>query len=125
MAHFAEIDNNNIVLRVVVISNDDLKDNNGNEVEALGIAVCHNIFGADTRWVQTSYNSNFRKRFAGIGNIYNADKDAFYNPNPPYPSWTLDDNLDWQPPTPKPDDGKPYYWDEPTRAWIEIVLPEE
>jgi hypothetical protein len=125
MAHFAELDANNIVTRVVVISNDDLKDENGNEVESLGVAVCHNIFGPKTTWVQTSYNGNFRKRYAGTGDKYEPTADLFYSPNSPYPSWTLDANYDWQPPTPKPADGKLYEWDEPTLAWVEVVLPEE
>lgn len=124
MAHFAELDANNIVTRVIVVSNDDLLDGDGVEQESLGVAVCRAICGADTTWVQTSYNNNFRKQYAGIGDKYVPDADLFYNPVSPFPSWSLDSNYDWQPPTPMPDDGKPYYWDEPTLAWVEIVVPE-
>jgi len=124
MAHFAQL-NNNIVTQVIVISNADLLDENGVEQETLGIQVCRNIFGPDTNWAQTSYNGNFRKKYAAIGDAYSPDANVFYNPNPPYPSWTLDANYDWQPPTPKPDDGKEYVWDEPTLAWIEVTSPSE
>lgn len=125
MAHFAQIDNNNIVTQVIVIGNADLVDENGNESEALGIQVCRNIFGQDTTWVQTSYNSKFRKKYAALGDKYDATGNVFYNPNSPYPSWILDTNYDWQPPTPRPDDGKVYEWDESTFAWIEVISPEE
>lgn len=124
MAHFAQLDDNNNVIQVVVISNDDLLDEAGAEQEALGLAVCHSIFGAETNWVQTSYNNNFRVRFAGIGMKYEPEADLFYDPVSPFPSWSLDELYDWQPPTPKPDDGKLYYWDEPTLAWVEITVPE-
>ena len=125
MAHFAQIDANNIVTQVVVISNADLLDENGNESETLGIQVCHNIFGQNTNWVQTSYNNKFRKKYAGLGDKYDAASNVFYNPRSPYPSWTLDANYDWQPPTPRPTDGKDYVWDETTLAWIEVTFPEE
>jgi len=75
MAHFAELDDNNIVLRVVVVSNADLLDDNGVEQEALGIAVCQQQLGG--RWVQTSYNSNFRGQYAGIGMRYDDVLDEF------------------------------------------------
>ena len=125
MAHFAELDANNIVTRVIVVSNADMIDENGDEQEALGIAVCQSVCGADTTWVQTSYNSKFRKKYAGIGDKYDAAGNVFYNPNPPYPSWVLDADYDWQAPTPRPDDGKLYDWDETTLAWIEVTFPEE
>ena len=125
MAHFAELDQDNIVTRVIVISNADIVDGDGVEQEALGVAVCRAICGAETNWVQTSYNSNFRKQYAGVGMKYEADADLFYNPVSPYPSWVLDENFDWQPPTPMPDDGKPYSWDEDSLSWVEIVVPDE
>lgn len=124
MAHFAELDANNNVLRVIVVSNADMIDDNGDEQEALGIAVCQAVCGADTTWVQTSYNNNFRKKYAGIGDKFDALADVFYNPVAPYPSWTLDEQFDWQAPTPYPSDGKMYAWDEPSLSWVEIVLPE-
>ena len=125
MAHFAQLDPNNLVTQVIVVSNADLIDDNGNESENLGIQVCRNIFGQDTNWMQTSYNNNFRKKYAALGDKYDAPGNVFYNPNPPYPSWVLDANYDWQPPTPHPDDGKLYDWDETTLAWIEVTFPEE
>lgn len=125
MAHFAQLNNDNIVAQVIVVSNVDLVDENGNESEALGIQVCRNIFGQDTTWVQTSYNGKIRRKYAGIGDKYEPTADVFYPAIGPYPSWTLDSNFYWQPPTPKPDDGKLYEWDESTLAWIEVTFPEE
>lgn len=82
MAHFAELDQNNIVLRVIVVGNKDCLDQNGNEVEAIGIDFCQKLFGANTRWVQTSYNGTFRDQYAGIGFIYDEKADIFINPYP-------------------------------------------
>lgn len=121
MAHFAEIDSTYVVQRVVVISNDDLLDTNGVEQESLGVQVCQSIFGANTNWVQTSYNGNFRKKYAGIGDIYVPEADLFYTPVALFPSWALDDNYDWQPPVERPTDGKDYYWDEESLSWVEVV----
>lgn len=121
MAHFAELDDNNVVKRVIVIDNKDTADENGNEVEAIGIAFCQNLLGGN--WVQTSYNNNFRVRYAGIGYTYDAGLNAFIRPKP-YPSWTLNtQTCDWDPPTPKPDDGKFYSWDESTQSWVEVIPP--
>ena len=78
MAHFAELDENNIVLRVIVVDNNDCKDENGNESEAVGIAFCQNLLGGV--WKQTSYNNNFRQKYAGIGYYYNEELDAFLPP---------------------------------------------
>ena len=80
MAHFAELDENNIVLRVVVISNDDIKDENGEENENIGIAFCQSLFGQNTKWVQTSYNNKIRGGFAGIGASYDPIQDIFVAP---------------------------------------------
>lgn len=124
MAHFAELDETNTVKQVIVISNDDLLDNKGKEQESIGIQVCKSIFGDNTNWVQTSYNGKFRKKYAGIGDKFVPDVDVFYSPYGPYPSWTLDENYDWQPPTPMPTDGKVYDWDEPTLSWVEIPVGE-
>lgn len=99
MAHFAELDQNNIVLRVIVVGNNILIDENGVEREALGIAFCKSLLGDDTRWVQTSYNGNFRVRYAGIGYTYDAARDAFIEPQPA-PDWTFDEaSLSWIEPT--------------------------
>lgn len=108
MAHFAELDSNNKVLRVVVISNEDLKDNNGEEQEDIGIQVCKNIFGADTNWIQTSYSSKFRKCYAGIGSTYDPVLDIFI-PVQPAPWFVLTENHDWICPEHlNPATGEPY-----------------
>lgn len=120
MAHFAEIDDNNVVLRVIVVANKDTSDANGNEVESIGVAFCQRLLGGN--WVQTSYNGNFRKNYAGIGYTYRADIDAFVAPQP-YPSWVLDENAQWQAPVPMPTDGKMYSWDEATQSWVEVPAP--
>jgi hypothetical protein len=116
MAHFAELDANNVVLRVIVIATKDNSDANGVEKESIGRAFCERLFGGN--WVQTSYNGNMRKRYAGIGYSYDPALDAFIAPQP-YPSWTLDDNADWQAPVPMPTDGKMYAWDEDAQAWVD------
>jgi hypothetical protein len=123
MAHFAHLDDNNSVTQIIVISNADMIDDNGIEQEALGIAVCEAVAGPGP-WVQTSYNGNFRKKYASIGDIYQADADVFYNPVSPFPSWLLDANCDWQAPSPKPDDGNDYYWDEESLTWLPAPLEE-
>lgn len=118
MAHFAEIGLNNQVLRVIVINNAELLDENGVEQEALGQAFCRNLLGGT--WLQTSYNSNFRKNYAGIGYTYDSQRDAFIPPKP-YASWQLDESTClWQPPVPYPEDNKLYAWDEASVSWQEI-----
>jgi hypothetical protein len=120
MAHFAELDANNIVIRVIVVGDADTADVSGAEKEETGAAFCKRLLGGT--WKQTSYNGNIRKHYAGIGYTYDAGRDAFITPQP-YPSWALDDNADWQAPVPMPTDGKMYGWDEPTLSWIESGLP--
>lgn len=101
MAHFAQLDELNRVTQVVVISNADILDAQGNESEAQGIAFCRSLFGADTRWVQTSYNGNIRKNYAGIGYTYDPQRDAFIAPQPG-PDWVLDEaTCQWQEPAPE------------------------
>lgn len=95
MAHFAELDSNNIVKRVVVVSNKNNTNAEGNEDESVGIAFCKSLYGENTNWKQTSYNHNMRVRFAGIGSLYNEELDAFIAPQP-YSSWILDaDTANW------------------------------
>ena len=119
MSHFAELDENNIVKRVLAVDNevitkDGTKD--GEENEELGITFLQGLFEASV-WKQTSYNGNFRKNYAGKGYIYDQAKDAFIAPQP-YSSWNLDeDTCQWKPPTPYPDDDKVYDWDEDTTSW--------
>ena len=122
MAHFAELDENNIVTQVVVIHNNELLDGE-TESEAKGVEFCSTLFG-HSNWMQTSYNNNMRKQFAGIGFTYDSDNDVFISPQP-YPSWSLDDNFDWQAPTPMPEDDKKYSWNEETQSWDEIEAPAE
>jgi hypothetical protein len=117
MAHYAQIDENNIVTQVIVIDNKDTADANGVEKEYIGAAFCERLFGGT--WKQTSYNGNIRKNYAGIGYTYNADIDAFVAPKP-YASWTLDANAQWQAPTAMPTDGKMYSWNEETQTWVEV-----
>lgn len=115
MAHFAELDDNNVVLRVIVVATKDNSTADGIEKESIGQAFCERLFGG--RWVQTSYNGNIRKRYAGIGYTYDVTLDAFIPPQP-YPSWTLDNaTADWIPPTPMPNDGQRYVWNETTQSW--------
>jgi hypothetical protein len=114
MAHFAELDENNIVKRVIVVANKDCADANGVEKESIGVAFCERLFGGV--WKQTSYNGNMRKHYAGIGYAYDAARDAFIPPQP-YPSWSLDDDANWQAPVPMPNDEFTYVWDEANQQW--------
>lgn len=108
MAHWAELDENNIVLRVTVGDNNDPNGDEGYQW------LIDNLGG---RWIQTSYNHNFRKQYAGIGFTYNEEADVFISPSP-FPSWILNSNYDWEPPIPHPNDGKIYLWDESIVNWV-------
>lgn len=116
MAHFVRLDENNVVVEVVVIANQDTADAYGVEKEYIGAAFCERLFGG--RWVQTSYNGNFRKRYAGKGMTYREDLDAFVYPQP-FPSWTLDPvTAEWKAPVPMPEIGM-WRWNETTQQWEE------
>jgi len=118
MAHFAELNENNIVTRVVVVNNDVMKVD-GVENEQAGVDFLISLYG-DSTWKQTSYNATFRKNYAGKGDTYDSDKDAFI-PLKPYPSWVLvEDTCQWTAPTAYPDDDKDYKWDEDSTAWVEV-----
>ena len=124
MAHFAELDGKNVVLRVIVVHNNEIIEN-GVESEAKGIEFCRNLLGG--AWKQTSYNGNIRKNFAGIGYTYDAQRDAFIPPKP-YNSWVLDeDSCRWIAPVVMPSDagtGEPpkrYTWNEETTSWVEVT----
>ena len=122
MAHFAEIDSEGTVQRVLVLSNDRITQD-GEEVEELGTAYLQNMF-PDTDWVQTSYNNNFRKRYAGKGMKYDVERDAFIPPQP-FPSWLLnEESLSWEAPFPMPDDDKFYKWDEENQSWVEMDMEQ-
>jgi hypothetical protein len=101
MSHFAEINKDGIVQRVIVAEQDFI--NSG-------------LVGDSFNWIQTSYNNNFRKQYAGVSFKYDKINDVFILQQP-YPSWALDSNFDWQPPIAKPDDDKMYTWNEDTQAW--------
>lgn len=119
MAHFAQLDENNVVLQVIVIHNNELMGG-GVESEAKGIEFCQSLFPG-TNWKQTSYNGKMRKNYAGIGFTYDATRDAFIAPQP-FPSWMLNESTcGWQPPTPYPTDGKRYRWDESITNWVEVT----
>ena len=119
MAHFAELDANNVVLRVIVVGNADTSDASGVEKEHIGAAFCEKLFGGV--WKQTSYNGNMRKRYAGIGYTYDAQNDVFYAPKP-FPSWVLNNTTaDWEAPVAMPvEEGKRFAWNEEAGAWEEV-----
>jgi hypothetical protein len=77
MAHFAQLDNNNIVTKVIVVNNNELLDQDGNEIEQKGIDFCKSLFGQDTKWIQTSYNGSFRAKYAATNDIYDEINDIF------------------------------------------------
>jgi hypothetical protein len=119
MAHFAALDENNVVTQVIVVANKDTADANGVEKEYIGAAFCEKLFGGT--WKQTSYNGTIRKNYAGIGYTYNANIDAFVPPQP-YASWTLNnETAQWEAPVPMPEGGT-YSWDEDTGSWIEMQV---
>lgn len=115
MAHFVRIDENNLVVCGVVVDNNELLVD-GVESEARGSEFCHNLFGG--LWVQTSYNNNFRKQYAGVGYTYNKEADVFVSPKP-YGSWLLDENHDWQPPVARPESQEYWIWNEDTLSWVQ------
>jgi hypothetical protein len=123
MAHFAKIDSQtNTVLEVNVVNNDDIQNLSFPQSEPLGIEFLIPWNTTNTYWKQTSYNSNFRKNYAGIGYKYDATLDAFIPPQP-FTSWALDENTcQWKSPVDYPTDGKIYTWDETIMNWVEIFL---
>jgi hypothetical protein len=141
MAHFAELesktdptgftsDTHLVVKRVVVVGN-DISAGGGtlgdNDCHADGETWCVNFFGGGT-WKQTSYNNNFRKQYAGLGDVYDPSKNKFIIPQP-YASWSLDGNDDWQAPVTRPNanqaDGYRIFWDEDNTRWISIKLSDD
>lgn len=111
MAHFAKIDDNNIVEKVEVVSNDIVTN------EQAGIDFLNNLYGSEDTWKQTSYNGNIRKNFAGTGYTYDETRDAFIPPKP-YNSWVLNETTCiWEAPVAYPDDDKRYNWNEENQTW--------
>ncbi len=107
MAHFAELDSNHIVIRVIVVPD---------EVEDDGENWCNSLFGGN--WKKTSYNAKIRKNYAGIGDTYDASRDAFI-PLSPFPSWILnEETCKWEAPKSNPLRGQPHKWDEDTLSWV-------
>ena len=120
MAHFAKLDDQNVVLDVNVVGNGTLNNLPFPESEPVGVAFLIDWSGGYTNWKQTSYNANFRKNYAGIGYTYDAVLDAFIPPKP-FPSWLLNtETCQWQAPTPYPSDGNMYTWDEATQLWVKV-----
>jgi hypothetical protein len=120
MAHFAQIDDSNNVLRVIVVADSDASN------EAAGIAFCKSLVGSDTNWVETKKDGSIRTRFAGPGFTYDSSRDAFIPPKP-YASWVINESTkDWEAPASKPGDyentidGPNYIWNESTTAWESI-----
>lgn len=120
MAYFAQIDEDGTVLQVISVSNTDAPDPAPSHSEPLGQAFIANVLGLPGEWRQTSYHGNFRKQYCGPGYTYDADADVFIAPQP-FPSWSLDADHDWQPPTPMPTEGGPWIWDEESLSWIEVT----
>lgn len=135
MAHFAKLGINGKVMTVLAVSNKDcLNPVTGEEDEKVGQEYLEKIHGwPGPLWIQTSYNTGggkhtqgktpFRGNYAGIGKIWDEDKQLFYAPQP-FPSWTLNESTAlWDPPTPRPEDGKIYNWNEVTEVWDEVIVP--
>jgi hypothetical protein len=122
MAHFAKLDENNIVLEVHVVNNDALDPNNE---EASGIAFLTEWSGGYSNWKQTSYNGTFRKRYANKGDKYNPDFDVFITPSP-FPSWKLNyTTFEWEAPIAKPQaiNGYAWRWSEYNKEWVQVAIP--
>ena len=122
MAHFAELNGSNVVLRVIVVSNTDVDANGGDQhadAETFVTTIVPHSTGG-VAWKQCSYNNNFRKQYAGKGYTYDSSKDKFIT-DKPYASWALDSNDDWQAPVNKQNDGKMYIWNETDTQWEEVT----
>ena len=118
MAHFAQLENN-IVTKVIVVANQDILDENGQESEQKGIDFCSNLLGGT--WIQTSYNAKIRKNYAGVGYTYDETLDAFVSPKP-FASWVLDqDKAQWKAPVDYPTEEGKFTWNEETTSWKELV----
>ena len=118
MAHFAKLDQNNVVTEVIVVNNIELLSADGSESEVMGVAFLIRWSGGYSKWKQTSYNRKIRKNYAGVGYTYDSVRDAFIPPKP-FPSWVLnEDTCQWGAPVAMPDDGQFYNWDEATTSWV-------
>lgn len=126
MAHFAQLDENNNIIHVMIVANEDTQDVNGVESEEIGVAFCKKMMGANTIWKQTSYNNRIRVRYAGVGYTYNEELDAFIPPKP-FASWVLNEtSANWESPigpaptlTQEEIDSRLFYsWDEENGQWV-------
>jgi hypothetical protein len=118
MAHFAQLNEKNVVVQVIVVSNNEMLDN-GIESEAKGVTFCQSLF-PNTNWKQTSYNNTIRKNYASIGYTYDTQRDAFIPPQP-FVSWVLnEETCHWNPPIPYPNDDQKYVWNESIVNWEKI-----
>lgn len=116
MAHFAQLNSDNVVINVIKIDTMEIVDMElGDEVEELGISKLRSLYGDDTRWVKTSYSGSTRERFASVGYTYNESLDCFVTPKP-FESWTFNNEIkDWEAPVPKPTDS--HSWNEDSQEW--------
>jgi len=122
MAHFAEINSEGIVQRVIVVDNNDCKDAEGNESEAVGAAFCNTLLSGI--WKQTSYNASIRKNYAGVGYFYDEELDAFIPPKP-FSKWILnEETAQWEAPTPMPEGSEEdrYVWNDNQGEWEQVVV---
>jgi hypothetical protein len=123
MAHFAELDDTNTVLQVIVLANETCGEPElaFPDTDSVGRAFIAQTLGLGWNWKQCSYNATFRGAYPGPGWTYDPIADVFISPQP-FPSWSLDGNFDWQPPTPMPDDGTGYVWDEANLIWQPVPV---
>ena len=122
MAHFAKIGLNNIITEVLVVTNRETMNAQGNEQESIGVEFLKALTGHAT-WVQTSYNGSIRKNYAGIGYTYDSARDAFISPKP-FESWVLNETTClWEAPVAMPTDDKKYSWNESTTSWDVVAEP--
>lgn len=127
MAHFCELDRDNLILQTIVVDNAVVNNLPYPDSEPLGIQFCQSLYGQSTIWLQTSINGSFRRCYGQPGYSYMPQYDIFIEPKP-YPSWVFDPvTKNWVPPTPMPSDGQVYYWDENYHEWVLVgssVVPD-
>lgn len=126
MAHFVNLNSENIVVDSIVISNLDAGEPNFSfpATDVIGQHFIVNVLNKPGNWKQTSYNEKFRKRYAGFGYTYDADNDVFIAPKP-FSSWILNEDFDWEPPIPQPDTENVWLWNEEDQKWDEFIPPSQ
>lgn len=123
MAHFAQLNESNVVTQVIVIANEDCGGGEFPSSEVVGQEFISSL-GLNGIWKQTSYNNNFRKRYAGLGYTYDQENDVFITPKP-FNSWILNSEFEWEAPIPQPDETHSWIWNEENLSWEEIQPPAE